>query len=422
MAAALTLRSVKGSPLLNNEVDNNFISLNDFGNVVHGNVGIITNLTTQTKANLVNALNETQSNIGAISVLTTTTKANIVAAVNENRSLINTVNSNVGLLTNLTTQNKQNVIEAVNETRSNIGLISNLTTVTKANLVNAINEVKGNAIDASALTTGTLPAARLPTTGVSAATYGNATLIPSIVVDSTGRITSASNIALTSSGGGGSGLFNININNAVGYALTTSMANAYSAPTTTGQRYLVHSIHVTNIGTTLANVTVNHWRSEGANISWANTIPVPVGSAVELLKKPKILYPSDAIQMAEVAGDLHATIVLETSTDTKYFRNGVDVTSANTYIDLHIANTASVLESVLLSNDDGSTFDVTSRTVWTDGSNNIQGYLCYDLVIPNDATVELLEQPKYMPSGHKIRVQANYADRLEASITGRTVT
>lgn len=419
MAAALTLRTVKGSPLLNTEVDGNFSSLNNFGNVIHGNVGIISNLTTQTKANVVNAINETQSNIGAISSLTTTTKASLVSAINENRSLIV---SNVGLITNLTTQTKANVVNAINETQSNIGLIANLTTVTKANLVNAINEVKGNAIDASALTTGTLPAARLPTSGVSAATYGNATFIPSIVVDSTGRITSASNVALTSTGGGGSGLFNLNINNAVGYSLTTTMANAYSAPTTTGQRYLVHSIHVTNIGTTLANVTVNHWRSEGANISLANTIPIPVGSSLELLKKPKILYPSDAIQMAEQAGDLHATIIIEGSTDTKYFRNGIDITSSNTFIDLHIANTASVLESVLLANDDGSTFDATSRVVWTDGSNNIQGYLCYDLPIPNDASVELLEQPKYMPSGHKIRVSANYADRIEASIAGRTVT
>ena len=52
-------------------------------------------------------------------------------------------------------------------------------------------------VNASSITLGTLPAARLPTSGVSAATYGNSTFIPSIVVDSTGRITSASNVILT---------------------------------------------------------------------------------------------------------------------------------------------------------------------------------------------------------------------------------
>lgn len=43
--------------------------------------------------------------------------------------------------------------------------------------------------------TGTLNSARLPNSGVAAATYGNATNIPSITVDALGRITSASNVA-----------------------------------------------------------------------------------------------------------------------------------------------------------------------------------------------------------------------------------
>ena len=50
---------------------------------------------------------------------------------------------------------------------------------------------------ATNLTTGTLNSARLPTSGVAAATYGNATNIPSITVDALGRITSASNVAVT---------------------------------------------------------------------------------------------------------------------------------------------------------------------------------------------------------------------------------
>jgi len=50
---------------------------------------------------------------------------------------------------------------------------------------------------ATNLTTGTLNSARLPTSGVAAATYGNATFIPSITVDTLGRITSASNVAIS---------------------------------------------------------------------------------------------------------------------------------------------------------------------------------------------------------------------------------
>ena len=47
--------------------------------------------------------------------------------------------------------------------------------------------------NATNISSGTLAAARLATSGVTAATYGNATNIPTIVVDSYGRITTASN-------------------------------------------------------------------------------------------------------------------------------------------------------------------------------------------------------------------------------------
>ena len=51
--------------------------------------------------------------------------------------------------------------------------------------------------NANNITTGTFSSARLPTSGVTAATYGGATQIPVVVVDSTGRVTSASNVAVT---------------------------------------------------------------------------------------------------------------------------------------------------------------------------------------------------------------------------------
>ena len=54
--------------------------------------------------------------------------------------------------------------------------------------------------DATNLTTGTLPAARLPTSGVTASTYGSASMVPQIQVDATGRITSASNVAIAIAG------------------------------------------------------------------------------------------------------------------------------------------------------------------------------------------------------------------------------
>jgi hypothetical protein len=73
-----------------------------------------------------------------------------------------------------------------------------------------------------------------------------------------------------------------------------------------------------------------------------------------------------------------------------------------------------------LSNDDGVN-DVKARVVWTNAANAIQGYYCFDLIVPADATVEILEQAKYLPSGFKIRVYANVGNRLEAMVAGRLI-
>ena len=81
----------------------------------------------------------------------------------------------------------------------------------------------------------------------------------------------------------------------------------------------------------------------------------------------------------------------------------------------------SVVQSILLCNNDGSN-DVKARVAWTDGSNNIQSYLVYDMIIPADSTVEICEQPKYLATGYKLRAYANVADRLEITASGKQIT
>jgi hypothetical protein len=77
-----------------------------------------------------------------------------------------------------------------------------------------------------------------------------------------------------------------------------------------------------------------------------------------------------------------------------------------------------VIESILLTNDDGVS-DSQARVIWTDSANTIQGYYAYNLVVPAQSTVEILEAPKFLKNGYKVRVYSTSPNRLEAIIAGK---
>jgi hypothetical protein len=221
---------------------------------------------------------------------------------------------------------------------------------------------------------------------------------------------------------GSSGLFNPNMSASVGYLVTTSSAAAFTAPATAGLRYIVHSIHVTNIGTVAANLTSNiTGTTYSGGIDLSCTLPIPIGGAVELLKKPKVMQPSDILNMiSSVTSTLHATIAYEIASSTTYFGVGVNVTTDATYTDLYTMTGNSVLESIFLVNDSIDS-DAKVTLVWTDGANTILGYFAYNFIVALNSTVELLEKPKYMASGYKLRVQSNVGNRIEAIVAGKTL-
>lgn len=116
MAATLVLRTVKGTPLTNLEVDNNFSNLNTFGSLI-------------------------DSNIGVLSALTTSSTSNIVFAVNSLVTNDTSINSNIGVLTNLTTVTQANIVNAVNEIK--LGNLSQFGSTTSAQLASIISNETG---------------------------------------------------------------------------------------------------------------------------------------------------------------------------------------------------------------------------------------------------------------------------------------
>jgi len=224
---------------------------------------------------------------------------------------------------------------------------------------------------------------------------------------------------LTGIAAGGSGQFNTGISGATQYDVTTSMATAYTASATATIRTVVYSIHICNI--TASEATISGEMQ--TNFSFAHTIPVPGGSAVELLKQPKVLGPSETIELqSDTSSALEATIIVEEKEDTALWDAQIALSSAATMTDLYESSSyPSVVQSILLCNNDG-TNDVKARVAWTDGSNNVQSHLVYDYVVPADATVEICEQPKYLATGYKLRAYANVADRLEITASGSQIT
>lgn len=89
-------------------------------------------------------------------------------------------------------------LAAWNAAHGGVAKISNVATPVASADAATKGYVDGQIGSASSLVSGTLPAARLPASGVTASTYGDSTtMLTQVSIDSTGRITSASERAMT---------------------------------------------------------------------------------------------------------------------------------------------------------------------------------------------------------------------------------
>jgi len=236
-----------------------------------------------------------------------------------------------------------------------------------------------------------------------------------------------------SGGGGSTGIsekISKSVTSQVGYAVTSTLSAALTLPATAGLKYIIHSIYVTNIDAAFSStVTVSGtmlFSATSTTVSISNKIPVPARGALELLRKPQILNPSDVINLqAFDAGvgannDLQAIITYETvTTDLNYFGTGV-IAPVSTASDMYVSTGAnSVIDSIRLVNySDLGNIAITLS--WTDGSNAIQAYLTSNLIIPQNSSIELCDNPKRIPTGHKIRAFATTGTAISVFISGRT--
>jgi len=301
--------------------------------------------------------------------------------------------------------------------------------IIKVNSVTSVNETDRVNFPAGA-SLGIGSATGMNISGV--VTAATASLGSGAVTANTSGVNVSGAVTATNFYGDGSGLTNINvyqsgqynsgISTAVLYDLTTSAGVAYTVASGVGTqtKYVVHSIHLTNIATADVTVTATAYTSD-YSIGYA--VPLPQRTSVELLRKPKVLTAGHFIRLqASSSNSIKAIITAEQITDLAgdFFGQGTTCTAADTYYDLTSFSYATMVRSLLLANKN-DTFDTRATVVLTDSGNTLLTYYAYELIVPANSTVELFETEKFVAATQKLRVLSTAAATLDATVSGRRV-
>jgi hypothetical protein len=184
---------------------------------------------------------------------------------------------------------------------------------------------------------------------------------------------------------------------------------------TTSSRYLLRSIHITNISNDRTYLTSNIVFAAGTSALIANVIPIPTSGSVEFLVKPMVFQANDSICLQGFdntktpgANLLSAIITYESLGSLNPGYGGVGTTlQSNTAILLVDAVTSpAVFETIRFVNT--SDASIAAKCYYADANGIPIAYLSYNLPIPAHTSVELIKTPKKL----------NLTERLYVSHTG----
>jgi hypothetical protein len=200
---------------------------------------------------------------------------------------------------------------------------------------------------------------------------------------------------------------------AYGNVLST-MSTMITMPSATAtDRFLLRSVHVTNISdTTDALLSGNILYATGNTAMLVNQIPIPVGGVVDLIKRAQILNPADQVNLQGFTSAGVATSNILSAMFT-YESLSADSTSNTNILVYDSAQAASIIESIKIINLRNSVIPV--KLYWGDANGIVKTHLAYNLSVPNNTSIELLVNPKRIEKTD--RLYASYRNAEDNSIS-----
>lgn len=201
----------------------------------------------------------------------------------------------------------------------------------------------------------------------------------------------------------GTETFNTAISGGQHYPITTSMDGVIFTSNVAGDRFILRSLHVTNISDYTAYVSSNVLYAGGNTAYLANLIPVPVGGVVEFMDRVQLLQPGDEINLqafnqnqTPANGILQAYFTYEgINNDPTYIGTGHTLATSNANILITTADQSdTVFESIKFVN--LKSYPIPIKTFFADANGLPKAYLAYNLQVPPNSSVEILQAPKLL--------------------------
>lgn len=233
---------------------------------------------------------------------------------------------------------------------------------------------------------------------------------------------------------GGSGEFNTGISSSIQLTPLSYETSIYTFPSTAGKQYVIESINVANIDTSVAegttiNIIASIEDSSGEQTYLAYNVPIVNGGLVELLKNPIVTGPEDVIKMwttdSSYNGVNNAAEVYINYTEfdsTEYinkYASTISIPTADQTILYTSSNYPTVIEAIHFTNRT-DTGDYPVSIIITDSGTTT--YLAKDLVIPRYATVDILDRPKRIETDATISVKVGQTSTIDVIIAGKQIT